>query len=52
MILAYSTYLGGRLDFEVITKLGIKNTEKAVQTLINTGLHIQKTMCFILITTI
>ena len=37
MILAYSTYLGGRLDFEVITKLGIKNTEKAVQTLINTG---------------
>lgn len=37
MILAYSTYLGGRLDFELITKLGIKNTEKAVQKLVSSG---------------
>ena len=37
MIHADSTYLGGRLDFDVITKLAIKNTEKAAQTLINTG---------------
>ena len=34
MILAYSTYLGARLDFNLLIKLGIKDVENAVKTLL------------------
>lgn len=37
MLLAYSAYLGGRLDFNVISKLGIKDVQKSVKTLVNCG---------------
>ncbi len=37
MILAYSTYLGERLDFDILSKLGIKNVSKSAQDLVNAG---------------
>ena len=37
MILAYSTYLGARLDFNLLIKLGIKDVENAVKTLVKSG---------------
>ena len=37
MILAYSTYLGARLDFDTLRKLGIKNVEQAANDLIKAG---------------
>ncbi len=37
IVLAYSTYLGARLDFETLTKLGVKNPEKAGKDLENAG---------------
>lgn len=37
MILAYSTYLGSRLDFAIIERLGIKDSAKAIQKLIKSG---------------
>ena len=37
MILAYSTYLGSRLDFELLKQLGIKNPAKAAKDLETAG---------------
>ncbi len=37
MIMAYSTYLGERLDFDILSKLGIKNVSKSAQDLVNAG---------------
>ena len=34
MILAYSTYLGARMDFAMLTKLGIKDVAKSAEKLI------------------
>ena len=50
MILAYSTYLGARMDFAMLTKLGIKDVAKSAEKLIDKGfafcknnvLHINK----------
>ena len=48
MILAYSTYLGERLDFDTLAQLGIKNAAKAAQDLANTGLaSVQKNILYI-----
>ena len=35
MILAYSTYLGARMDFAMLTKLGIKDVIKSAKKLID-----------------
>ena len=37
MILAYSTYLGARMDFAMLTKLGIKDVAKSAEKLIDKG---------------
>ena len=37
MILAYSTFLGERIDFEIFNKLGIKDVNKACMTLEKAG---------------
>ncbi len=37
MILAYSSFLGERIDFNVLAKLGIKDMPNAVKTLVNLG---------------
>lgn len=42
MILAYSTYIGPRLDTDTLAKLGIKNCEKACKDLENSGLAFLK----------
>lgn len=48
MILAYSTYLGERLDFNTLTQLGIKDVANAAQALVKAGFaHAQKNILYI-----
>lgn len=46
MVLAYSTYLGARLDFGLMSKLGIKNPAKTANTLTKAGFGYSKNNVF------